>query len=137
MRLLFTLLLPIFSFAQTWPTKECVDTPYTKGNDGIIYHTGKSQTGRIVKDSMYCYMCKKITTREHVMERVLVGTLKTGIDSNGIHQPTPLGIWMKKNNISFQESFNPSVIPKELKKYLPADYYINSEQYFTTLTNTE
>jgi hypothetical protein len=27
------------AFAQTWPDSTCPDKPYTKGNDGIIYHT--------------------------------------------------------------------------------------------------
>ncbi len=39
------ILTPIFilsflnCFSQTWPTKDCPDKPYTKGNDGVIYHT--------------------------------------------------------------------------------------------------
>lgn len=30
--------------AQTWPDSNCIDRPYTKGNDGIIYHTGNCLT---------------------------------------------------------------------------------------------
>ena len=42
--LLFGIIGLLFSLsvkAQTWPDSTCIDRPYTKGNDGIIYHTGK------------------------------------------------------------------------------------------------
>ena len=41
MRILLFLLLTLNLNAQVWPDKDLVDTPYTKGNDGIIYHTAK------------------------------------------------------------------------------------------------
>lgn len=37
--LIVLFILPFTIFAQTWPTKDCPDRPYTKGNDNIIYHT--------------------------------------------------------------------------------------------------
>jgi|SRR5882757_4879043 len=39
MKTFLLLLMPLFSLCQTWPTKDCPDIPYTKGNDNIIYHT--------------------------------------------------------------------------------------------------
>ncbi len=51
------LLLPILyftnCFSQTWPTKDCPDKPYTKGNDGIIYHTCDCGVRRVTDSFFY------------------------------------------------------------------------------------
>jgi hypothetical protein len=42
-------LLPLFSYGQTWPSKNCPDTPYVKLNDDRIYHT--CNCGVVIFDS--------------------------------------------------------------------------------------
>jgi hypothetical protein len=53
--------------AQTWPTKDCKDVPYIKGNDDVIYHTCKCDTvRRFLCGPLYCPECNHITNEEHM-----------------------------------------------------------------------
>lgn len=69
MRMILILLFPIFSFAQTWPSKNCPDVPYIKGNNGVIYHTCKCDTvRRFLCGPLYCPECNHITNEEHMAQ---------------------------------------------------------------------
>lgn len=66
-RVIILLFISTSCYSQTWPSKGCPDVPYTKGNDGIIYHSCKCDTVRkFLCGPLYCPECNHITNEEHM-----------------------------------------------------------------------
>jgi hypothetical protein len=88
MKLLLSLLACLYLVGcrgQTWPTKDCVDRPYTKGADGIIYHTGSCSPVaffQIDDTSLFLplYIGKKIKIHPKKHEIILAGGWKCRTD---------------------------------------------------------
>ena len=137
------LLLSIFELrcnAQVWPDSGCVDHPYTKGNDGRIYHSNlKCKVDSIVvkEDSMFCFMCFRFRTVSHVMARIKTGFINMAVNSVGFHDPTPLGLWCLFNDVHCLGVYGDATIPNDFLKYLPEDFIDNKQKYYTLLIDTD
>lgn len=149
MKILFILLLPVFVHAQVWPDSTCADVPYTKANDDHIYHTTKCKLDSLKykmdssnADTMYCSLCNKEKSREHVMARITTGFIMMAVNSNGIHELSPYGKWIMEMNGPdcspyCKLFYDYEIIPEQFKKYLPEDYFSNRLKYYILLDTTE
>jgi hypothetical protein len=126
--------------AQVWPDSGCVDHPYTKGNDGKIYHTNlkcKADTVARYTDSLFCALCESNRTKEHVLARIECGFLMKAVNRIGQHDLTPLGKWCHQYDVHALEVYDLMMVPDEYLKYLPEDWKERNMHYFDLLNNTD
>lgn len=66
MKILLLLFICSSASAQTWPTKDCPDRPYTKGNDDRIYHTCDCGVRKKPCGPLYCPECRDNVDSVHI-----------------------------------------------------------------------